>query len=173
MMLLRKDEPTAARRRVPLYLVDASDGLTPETSEGGGRPQVSKNGGGFADTAGTLTAVGNGAYYVELTASELDTAGVVVVRYKSAATAEAQTHCQVLAALPEDVAGAVWEQDVADHTTGGTTGEELHLAKAALVNQREHTVATGVDVIRDNDGTTALRTLTPSETGGVVTVTPS
>ncbi len=67
----------------------------------------------------------------------------------------------------------VWDEAVADHTTVDTTGIELHLAKAALVNKRLHTIATGVDVIKDNDGTTTLRTLTPSETAGVITVTPS
>ena len=67
----------------------------------------------------------------------------------------------------------VWDQAVADHTTPDTTGSELHLAKSALANKRQHTIATGVDVIKDNDGTTTLRTLTPSETAGVVTVTPS
>ncbi len=67
----------------------------------------------------------------------------------------------------------VWDEAVADHATADTTGSELHLAKAALVNKRQHTIATGVDVIKDNDGTTTLRTLTPSETAGVITVTPS
>ena len=67
----------------------------------------------------------------------------------------------------------VWDEAVADHTAADSTGRELHLAKAALVNKRQHTIATGVDVIKDNDGTTTLRTLTPSETAGVITVTPS
>ncbi len=67
----------------------------------------------------------------------------------------------------------IWDEAVADHATLDTTGSELHLAKAALVNKRLHTIATGVDVIKDNDGTTTLRTLTPSETAGVITVTPS
>ena len=52
------------------------------------------------------------------------------------------------------------------------TGTETHLIKAALANKREHTVATGVDSIKDDDGTTTLRTLTPSESDGVITVTP-
>ena len=67
----------------------------------------------------------------------------------------------------------VWDEAVADHAAADTTGSELHLAKAALANKRQHTIATGVDVIKDNDGTTTLRTLTPSETAGVITVTPS
>ena len=50
---------------------------------------------------------------------------------------------------------------------------EVHLAKAALVNARTHVIDTGVDQIKDDDGQTTLRELTPSEENGVVTVTPS
>ena len=66
-----------------------------------------------------------------------------------------------------------WNDPVADFTTPGTIGYELHLAKAALVNKRVHTIASGLDVIKDNDGASTLVTLTPSETAGVITVTPS
>ena len=83
-----QSESTAARRRFHLYLVDATDGLTPETGEAAGQPQVSKNGGAWANTSATLTAIGNGTYYVELTDTELDTLGGIAVRYKSANTAE-------------------------------------------------------------------------------------
>ncbi len=50
--------------------------------------------------------------------------------------------------------------------------DELHLAKALLLNKREHTVATGVLKVFDDDGVTELVTITPSESGGVVTITP-
>jgi len=56
---------------------------------------------------------------------------------------------------------------------GDMNSDELHLVKAALVNQREHTIDTGVNVIKDDDGVTTLRTLTPDESDGVVTITPS
>ena len=38
------DEATAARRRVPIWLVDATDGITAETGVTG-KPNMSKNGG--------------------------------------------------------------------------------------------------------------------------------
>jgi hypothetical protein len=51
---------------------------------------------------------------------------------------------------------------------------EVHLSKAALANKRLHTISTGVDVIKDDDGNTTLRTMTPSYDGDdTVTVTPS
>jgi len=80
----------AVGRRFFLFLVDVTDGMTPETGEAGGQPQISKNGEPFNNTGGVLVAVGNGAYYVELTRAEINTLGWIIVRYKSANTAEFQ-----------------------------------------------------------------------------------
>lgn len=101
-MIFVQSEATAARRRVWFYLVDATDGITPETGEGGGQPQISKNGAAWANTSATLTAVGNGTYYVELTAGELDTLGKGFVRYKSGNTAEFSQPFDVVAANVHD-----------------------------------------------------------------------
>lgn len=92
---LLQSESTAARRRVYLHLVDATDGMTPETGEAAGQPQISTNGGSWANTSATLTAIGNGRYYVELTTGELGTLGNIQLRYKSANTAEAIASAQV------------------------------------------------------------------------------
>lgn len=147
---IRVDEATAARRRVPLFLVDATDDITPETGEGDEQPQISKNGGSFTNTAATLVHVGNGLYYVELTAGEVDTEGWIVVRYKSADTTERQVLCAI---------------------TGRDA--EIHACKAMLLNKLTHVVSTGVTRIFDDDGSTVLYTLTPSESGGTITRTPS
>jgi len=51
---------------------------------------------------------------------------------------------------------------------------ELHTAFAMVANERVHTVSTGVDVILDNDGTTTLRTMTPTDNGNdSIRVVPS
>jgi hypothetical protein len=92
-----QSEGTAARRRFPVYLVDATDGITPETGEAAGQPQISKAGAAWGNTTATLSAIGNGAYYVELTAAELDTLGSFQVRYKSANTAEFNMDGEVVA----------------------------------------------------------------------------
>jgi hypothetical protein len=97
---LLQSEGTAARRQVYLHLVDAADGMTPETGEASGQPQVSKNGGSWTNTTNTLVAIGNGRYYVELTATELNTLGNVQVRYKSGNTAEAVAGAQVVINSP-------------------------------------------------------------------------
>lgn len=97
---LLQSESTAARRRVYFHLVDATDGMTPETGEASGQPQISTNGGSFANTSATLTSIGNGRYYVELTTGELGTLGNLQLRYKSAATAEAVASVQVVLNSP-------------------------------------------------------------------------
>lgn len=101
-MIFFQSEGTAARRRFPVYLVDVTDGLTPETGEAAGQPQISKAGGAFANTTATLTAIGNGNYYVELTATELNTLGAIIVRYKSANTAEFSLSAPVVAVNVHD-----------------------------------------------------------------------
>lgn len=105
MQQFKLSEGTAARRRFYLHLVDATDGITPETGEAAGQPQISVNGAAFGNTSATLTAIGNGAYYVELTAGELGTLGAIMVRYKSAATAEFQDVAYMVAYDPYAAAG--------------------------------------------------------------------
>lgn len=84
-----QNEASAAKRRAYMHLVDETDMGTPETGEAGGQPQQSINGGSFSNTSGTLVHIGNGTYYVQLTAAELSTVGSFALRFKSAETAEA------------------------------------------------------------------------------------
>jgi hypothetical protein len=138
---LLQSESTAARRRVELYCVDATDGITAETGEAGGQPQISTNGGSWANTSATLTAIGSGHYYVELTSGELGTLGRIRVRYKSANTAEAMASCQVTANDPfasisappsaASIADAVWDEAISGHLSGGSTGASLNAAGSA------------------------------------------
>ncbi len=61
------DESVAARRRVYFDLRDATDGITPETGQGGQSPEISVNGGAWTTSGiGNLTHIGNGRYYAEL-----------------------------------------------------------------------------------------------------------
>lgn len=58
--------------------------------------------------------------------------------------------------------------------SGAETAAEVHLCKAALVNQRVHTISTGAHVILDDDGATPLVTLTPTAAGDdTIAVVPS
>lgn len=93
MITVKKNEATAAYRRMFFQIVDSVDGITPETGEAGGQPEVSVNGDVFGTQAiiGVLVAIGNGRYYAELTQAGVNIAdrSVIEGRYKSANTAEA------------------------------------------------------------------------------------
>lgn len=73
-----------------------------------------------------------------------------------------------------DVADAVLDELLSGHQAAGSVGAELHLVKAMLANKRTHTISTGVDQVMDDDGSTVLRTMTPTDGGDdTITVTPS
>jgi hypothetical protein len=107
MIAITQNEATAANRRLYFYCVDATDGITPETGEAAGQPQISVNGGAFANTTNTLVAISNGHYYVELTQAETNIAlqSVIRSRYKSANTTETEgSTAQIFSATPTDFA---------------------------------------------------------------------
>lgn len=81
-----------------LHLVDATDGITPETGVTG-TGYITKNGAAAVATTNSLVEVDAvnmpGFYYIELTAGELDTLGFLGFRFKTAATAEFQDRALV------------------------------------------------------------------------------
>jgi hypothetical protein len=175
-MIFVQSEGTAARRRAWLYLVDATDGITAETGEAAGQPQISKNLAAWANTSATLTAVGNGTYYVELTAAELDTLGQVSVRYKSAATAEFSVTSNVVAMNIHDTvrAGLTALPNAAAEAAGGlytrgTGAGQINQPANGLVDVNvenwnttavpvEHTAGYPIVTIKDGTGTGEINT---------------
>ncbi len=142
---ITKNEATASRRRMYFHLVNATDGMTPENGEAAEQPQISTNGGAWTNTGiGTLTLIGNGRYYADLTqaATNIAAGSRILTRYKSANTAEGIGDTAMIQA--------------------GDQATELHLVKAMLANKQIQTIATGIVEVKDDDGTTTLKTLTPS-----------
>ena len=84
MFQVKLSEATAARRRIPVLLVDITDGFTPETGVVTPTINLSKNGATVATGAGTWTEIGNGQYYYEFTTGEVDTLGWVSVNIEKA-----------------------------------------------------------------------------------------
>ena len=84
MYQIKQSEATAARRRIPVLLVDLTDGFTPETGVVTPTINISKNGATIATGAGTWTEIGNGQYYYEFTAGEVDTLGWIAVNIEKA-----------------------------------------------------------------------------------------
>lgn len=98
MFQIKQSEATAARRRIPVLLVDLTDGYTPETGVVTPTINISKNGATVASGAGTWTEIGNGQYYYELTTGECDTLGWISVNIeKATVTRDYNAVCQIMA----------------------------------------------------------------------------
>lgn len=148
MLIVHANEATAAKRRVYFQLVDATDGITAETGEAAGQPQISTNGAAWTNTGiGTLTHIGNGRYYADLTQTAVATSGdIIETRYKSANTAEAVgDQVRVIGVdlndteLPADVTQISGDSTAADnlelqYDTTGLTGDTFPSTQAQLNN---------------------------------------
>ena len=151
-MELNRRKNVAANFDAPLIDSASRPNYKSSATLAAGDVKVIKDGGAPANISALPTEIGTtGVYRFSLTASEMNATTIAVV-------------CV-------DAAGSEWDPLTIVLQTA--VADELHLAKAALVNLREHTVATGVDVIKNDDGSTTIRMLTPSEADGVITVTPS
>lgn len=101
MLLLQQSEATAAYRRIPIYLVDATNGYTPETGLSSGFTiEVSENGAAQASGGGSITEIGEGQYYYEATAAELSTLGFLAISIRHASCRDFFAVCQVVAFDP-------------------------------------------------------------------------
>jgi len=124
MFQIKQSEATAARRRIPVLFVSSTDGFTPTTPTSPAA-YISTNGGTFVATTNAVTletlAAGqsaSGCYYLELTATEVATLGVINVNVQSTNCRQYNAVIQVMAydaydvvrigltALPNAVAGA-------------------------------------------------------------------
>ncbi len=150
MFIFEQDEPVSGQRELHVQMVDGVDLVTPKTGLTLSVEIVKPGSAAYAAITGTWAEVGSGTYKITLAIGDLAVLGMAMVKITASGAANQYVPIQVLR-FPK----------------------EVHLAKAALVNKREHTIETGVDVILDDDGNTELRTLTPAEAEGVITVTPS
>lgn len=104
MQLLKLSEATAARRRIPVALVDSTDGVTPETGVtlSAGDLKISKNGGAEGNHGGSLVELAGGDYYYECTQGELDTVGYLTGRIVKSGVRTFRLAVQVVAFDPYD-----------------------------------------------------------------------
>ena len=84
MFQIKQSEATAIRRRIPVLLVDITDGFTPETGVVTPTINISKNGATVATGAGTWAEIGNGQYYYEFTSGEVSDLGWIAVNIEKA-----------------------------------------------------------------------------------------
>lgn len=131
MFQIKQNEATAVRRRIPILLVDITDGFTPETGVTAPTVNISKNGATVASGAGTFAEIGNGQYYYEFTAGEVDTLGWIALNLeKATVTRDYNAVVQVMAYDAMDVVrlGLTAIPNVAQGTagslpTGNATGQ--------------------------------------------------
>jgi hypothetical protein len=79
MFQVKQNESTASRKRLPILLVDATDGFTPETGVTSPTISISKNGATAASGTGSFVEIGFGQYYYEFASGEIDTLGWTAV----------------------------------------------------------------------------------------------
>ena len=103
-----------ATPRLPILMVDATDDETAETALTVS-VQISKNGGAFAATTNSPVEVGNGWYYVILTATETDTDGPLLLRATAAGADEWRDYHQVFTDLSADVIAISGDTTAADN----------------------------------------------------------
>jgi len=166
---IQQSEATAARRTVPFQVaVHAAQTVW-----------VSKNGGAFAATAGTVAAQVEGTHYkLVIHATDIDTIGFVVFKLVAGADTHYLQGIQVVEHDPfdfaNDIPAAVWTALLATHDgTAGSVAEALRWILQERVGKIRTDSGTNEVKVYDTDGTTVLRTLTYSEAGANITRTPS
>ena len=79
MFQVKQNESTASRKRLPILLVDATDGYSGETGVTSPTISISKNGATAASGTGSFVEIGQGQYYYEFASGEIDTLGWVSI----------------------------------------------------------------------------------------------
>lgn len=103
MFQVKLDESNSTRRRIPVLLVDATDGYTPETGLSTFTVNVSQNGTILGSQTQTLTEVGNGIYYYTLGTGAVNTLGWVTVNVSATGCRQYNAIVQIMAYDAMDV----------------------------------------------------------------------
>lgn len=163
------NQPNSVKRRVYFDLRTA-DGLTPATTEAGGQPQISINGGAWtSDGIDTLVAIGQGRYYAELAQAALAHAGDLIhTRYKSAQTVETPGDCiQVVAFDPDDPqALGLTRLDAAIASRASPTDVQDACLAALILLGLDHLLAvpvSGADVADDSVAARLVSRASPAD----------
>lgn len=193
MYQIKQSETTAARRRIPVLLVDATDGYTPKTGQTAPTVTISKNGATAATGTGTWTEIGNGQYYYEFASGEVDTLGWIAVNVQKTACRQYNAVVQVMAydyaagtnlgltnldatitsrPAATAIADAVLVRNIATGGDGDGSSTERTVRSALRAMRNKVVVGTGVMTVYKEDDTTTGWTATLSNTANV-TVDPT
>jgi hypothetical protein len=193
MYQIKQSEATAARRRIPVLLVDATDGYTPKTGQTAPTVTISKNGATAVTGTGTWTEISNGQYYYEFASGEVDTLGWISVNVQKTACRQYNAVVQVMAydyaagtnlglsnldatitsrPAATAIADAVLVRNIATGGDGDGSTTERTVRSALRAMRNKVVVASGVMTVYKEDDTATGWTATLSNTANV-TVDPT
>ena len=193
MYQIKQSEATAARRRIPVLLVDATDGYTPKTGQTAPTVTISKNGATAVTGTGTWTEISNGQYYYEFASGEVDTLGWIAVNVQKTACRQYNAVVQVMAydyaagtnlglsnldatitsrPAATAIADAVLVRNIATGGDGDGSTTERTVRSALRAMRNKVAVASGVMTVYKEDDTATGWTATLSNTANV-TVDPT
>lgn len=156
--LIYVGETTAAERRIPIYLVDATDGVTEETGVAitGSECRISKNGAASADCAGSVAENETGLYYYEATTGEINTVGYITVRISDAEARKFIGKAQITAVDFSSGEGFIPARGTAQSVTGTT----IRLAASESFGDDELNQNTEVHIVSASTGAGQTRCIT-------------
>lgn len=193
MYQIKQSESEAARRRIPVLLVDATDGYTPKTGQTAPTVTISKNGATAATGTGAWTEISNGQYYYEFASGEVDTLGWIAVNVQKTACRQYNAVVQVMAydyaagtnlglsnldaaitsrPAATAIADAVLVRNIATGGDGDGSTTERTVRSALRAMRNKVAVASGVMTVYKEDDTATGWTATLSNTANV-TVDPT
>lgn len=178
MLQITQSESTAARRRVPVYLVDSTDGFTPETgiTFSAGDIKISKNGAAEGNHAGTVTELAGGLYYYECTSGEVDTLGFLSARFTKTGVRTFVAVAQVMAAAAGGSAPTATQiaDEILTRDWTAVSGEAARSVLNALRFLRNKWTVSGTTLtVTKEDDTAAAWTATLTANAGAAPVTGS
>jgi hypothetical protein len=100
MILIKKNESTTTLRRVPVIIVDQSDGNTLETGQTNFNIEVSKAGAAQASGTGVWGEIGDGEYYYQFGTTEVNTFGFLIARFNKTGMREFKAVAQIVGFNP-------------------------------------------------------------------------
>jgi hypothetical protein len=123
MILIKLNEATAGRRRIPFDLTSSTDFVTPLTGQTVALSaiKVYPNGGSEATATGSVVEIGGGLYYYECATGEVATLGQLTVRVNFSG------------ALPYKAVGQVVSFDPYDATGLGLSGMNINLTQTVPI----------------------------------------
>jgi hypothetical protein len=139
MLQLLVNETTGGNKRIPFYLVDATDGITPETgvTPAASELQLSQNGGAFANFAGTWTEIGAGFYHYTPSNGEMNQTGYLALKFVKTGIRTFPALVQIVANNPYGAhqvtlqGGAIGSGTFAANAITGTAIDTTGIAKIA------------------------------------------